>query len=75
MFVPPVPQAIFVVGDIAISGREDEYKESGVILDGLVDTLGLQRSDVFLVPGNHDVDRNTCKGGMNRSYLQALRER
>lgn len=56
----PAPDAVFVTGDVAFSGASHsgtEYDEATAWLDRLVASLGLDRSDVYLVPGNHDVVR------------------
>ena len=49
---------IFATGDIANSGRTEEYKLATRFFDALLDAAGLQRCRLFVVPGNHDVDRN-----------------
>lgn len=48
---------IFVTGDIAQSGSDAEYRLAEEFLGRLCQTLGLPRSAVFMVPGNHDVFR------------------
>ncbi|WP_394823664.1 metallophosphoesterase family protein [Pendulispora albinea] len=60
----PKPQVILVTGDIAATGDEpklgqsaDEYVVAARWLDQFAETFGLHRSDVLVVPGNHDVQR------------------
>lgn len=48
---------IIVSGDLAHSGQADEYLRVEAFLDDLVERVGLTRNDVFIVPGNHDIDR------------------
>jgi hypothetical protein len=48
---------IFVTGDIAFSGRRRQYDEALVWLAQVAEAVGLPRSAVRVVPGNHDVDR------------------
>ncbi len=48
---------VFVTGDVAQSGSEAEYRLAEDFLGRLCQVLGLPRSAVFLVPGNHDVYR------------------
>ena len=57
----PVPNAIFITGDIAFSGAVralDEYDRARDWLNSIADALHLTSRDVFLVPGNHDVQRD-----------------
>jgi tetratricopeptide (TPR) repeat protein len=48
---------VVITGDIAFSGRTDEYALVKVFLDRVLDALSLAKSHLFLVPGNHDIDR------------------
>ena len=52
------PDFIVVTGDIAFSGREAEYKLASQFFDSLLETTGLGKDRLFLIPGNHDVDRS-----------------
>ena len=57
----PTPNAIFITGDIAFSGAvraRDEYDRARDWLNSVADALHLTPRDVFLVPGNHDVQRD-----------------
>lgn len=51
------PDFIVVTGDIAFSGQKVEYELAQQFFDNLLQTTGLTRDRLFLVPGNHDVDR------------------
>ncbi|MCW2751668.1 MAG: hypothetical protein JWR83_2778 [Aeromicrobium sp.] len=58
------PDLVFITGDVAFSGDEkkpgqvgNEYRDAGAWVDSVVATLGLQLQDVYIVPGNHDVQR------------------
>src|SRR5262245_41261366 len=52
------PQLLFVTGDVAWRGAPQEYEAAQRLLDALGEALGLPlRTRAFLVPGNHDVDR------------------
>lgn len=48
---------IFVTGDVAFSGRPEEYARAEAYLADLCAAAGLPRSAMHIVPGNHDVDR------------------
>jgi predicted phosphodiesterase/energy-coupling factor transporter ATP-binding protein EcfA2 len=66
------PDLLFVTGDVASRGRREEYDGAFVVLEKLTHALGLERREhVFLVPGNHDVDRSRI-GGMASLHHQAL---
>ncbi len=52
------PDAIFVCGDISFSANSTEYDTAKVFLFELCDKLKINKTQVFCVPGNHDVDRN-----------------
>ena len=46
-----------VTGDIAKTGREEEYAIAGAFFGGLLATLEIDPERLFIVPGNHDVNR------------------
>lgn len=48
---------VIVTGDIAYAGTTKEYLEAGKWLDRLTEAVGCGRSDVQVIPGNHDIDR------------------
>lgn len=52
------PDLLFVTGDIAFSGKEAEYLLAEEFLTELTSRLSLSKDQVFLVPGNHDIDRD-----------------
>lgn len=58
---------IFVTGDLAQSGRAEEYVLVVELLTRLMAATGVPRERVFVVPGNHDVDR-----GVGRWLLRTL---
>ena len=55
------PDLICFTGDIAYSGQSHEYAEATLFFDELLTRLGVDKSRLFVVPGNHDVDRNVNK--------------
>ena len=59
--------AVFFSGDLAFSGKRHEYEQVVPWLDSVLDAAGLsgQRDRLFVVPGNHDIDRDV----INRSPL------
>ena len=56
-----VPDLIFATGDIAQNGKAKEYESATKFFDDLLDAAGLNRDRLFIVPGNHDVDRKSGK--------------
>ena len=47
---------VIVTGDIAYGGKSSEYEVAGTWLDRLTEIVGCARSEVQVVPGNHDID-------------------
>lgn len=56
------PDLIFATGDIAYSGKASEYTLAEQFFDELLKSAGLPRKCLYVVPGNHDVDRAIAKG-------------
>jgi calcineurin-like phosphoesterase family protein len=54
-------EGILVTGDIAFSGRIDEYENAKKFLKQITDIFSIKQSAVFCVPGNHDVDQSVPK--------------
>jgi 3',5'-cyclic AMP phosphodiesterase CpdA len=52
---------IFITGDIAFSGAADDYAVVAPFLADLLDATGVPPAHLFVVPGNHDVDRGTSQ--------------
>jgi 3',5'-cyclic AMP phosphodiesterase CpdA len=51
------PDLIFATGDISNSGKAREYEQATKFFDDLLKAAGLGKERLFIVPGNHDVDR------------------
>lgn len=49
---------ILVGGDIAFSGCKEEYKKAKDFLEEITEIFGIDKSSVYCVPGNHDVDQS-----------------
>src|SRR5438046_3193274 len=52
------PDLIFITGDIAFSGKPEQYVNASALLTKISTTLEVPPHRVFLVPGNHDIDRS-----------------
>jgi hypothetical protein len=57
----PFPDVVFFTGDIAFSGKSREYDGAKGFFEELLDLLDLKEDRLFLIPGNHDVDRDATK--------------
>ena len=57
-----VPDVVFATGDVADSGKSAEYELAERFFDDLLNVLDLDKSRLFVVPGNHDVDRDLGVG-------------
>ena len=49
---------IFITGDIAYTGIKSEYEIAQEKIKYILETTGCSKNNVFVVPGNHDLDRN-----------------
>lgn len=65
------PDVIFVTGDLAWSGKTEEYQEVEDFLRELLEITQLTPERLFVVPGNHDVDRSAVEG--NGYHTAAVR--
>ncbi|HRI63398.1 MAG TPA: metallophosphoesterase, partial [Polyangium sp.] len=65
----PIPESMFVTGDIAFSGSAEQYAEGSVWLDKVAATLAITRERIFVVPGNHDIDRTVDRNDRNVARL------
>jgi predicted phosphodiesterase len=65
---------ILVSGDVAFSGQSAEYDTAKAWLGQLCASLGCSAEDVWVVPGNHDVDRGEVrKNRLVQSVRKQLR--
>jgi len=72
----PAPDVILVTGDIAFSGAgrsATEYEEARAWLLALGKAVGVPAERIFLVPGNHDVNRAADKDRDTRRLVEQLR--
>lgn len=67
---------IWLTGDIAFAGQADEYAFAYQWLEEMLcPAAGCRIEDVFVIPGNHDVDRKAEAGPAQVIARQALRNR
>lgn len=62
---------VIVTGDIAFSGKQDQYVNAANWLDRLTEAIGCAKTEVILVPGNHDIDRSAITYGC-KLLLEAI---
>jgi len=60
------PDLIFATGDIANTGSAAEYQLATKFFDRLLEAAGLSKERLYVVPGNHDCNRNKGKGLFKR---------
>jgi predicted MPP superfamily phosphohydrolase/energy-coupling factor transporter ATP-binding protein EcfA2 len=70
------PEVIVVTGDIAYSGKETQYQSVKKFFDVLLKKMNLSDDRLFIVPGNHDVDRKRYRKSDVLTYenMAALNE-
>ena len=56
------PDLVFATGDIAHAGKVHEYDLATQFFDALIEAAGVDRRHLFVIPGNHDVDRDLGVG-------------
>lgn len=56
-----VPDYVFITGDVAHSGKKEQFDEAWSWLDELAKRLRIGLDRMLLVPGNHDVDRELVR--------------
>ena len=62
--------AILIGGDVAFRAAPDEYKTARDWIQQLSEISGCPKERVFVVPGNHDVDRAIIKGSVQIQNVQ-----
>lgn len=67
------PSFVIVTGDVAFSGKPQEYDQANQFFERLLTQCGLHRDRLFVVPGNHDVDRSKFSHA-SKSIFRLLRE-
>ena len=56
-----VADFILATGDIAFSGKTDEYVLAASFFDAVSTAAGVPKERIFCIPGNHDIDRDRQK--------------
>ena len=58
--------AVLICGDIAFSGKNDEYEKSKKFIGEICKNVGCKQCQVFVVPGNHDKLRKEGKPSLRK---------
>lgn len=61
---------IIVTGDVAFSGKTPEYEIASKWLKKLAQITKSAPEDIWVIPGNHDIDRNTIERSLNIPEMQ-----
>lgn len=61
---------LLICGDIAFSGEKEQYTKAKTYIEDICDKIKLNRSEVYVVPGNHDKQRNAGKPAL-RNLIQS----
>lgn len=56
--VARTPDLLFITGDVAFSGRSDEYAKAEEFIGELRTATSVPQERLFIVPGNHDINRD-----------------
>lgn len=52
------PNILIITGDIAYSGKPEEYNLAKTFIDKACQLCEIETERIFIIPGNHDVDRS-----------------
>jgi predicted MPP superfamily phosphohydrolase len=64
------PDIIFITGDLTHSAKKDEYEIAEVFCEKLLEITGVDKENLFIIPGNHDVNRQEVKPLHTKSWYQ-----
>lgn len=64
------PNIIFITGDLVYSGQTKEYEVAKEFCEQLLTITGLTKQQLFIVAGNHDVNRKEIKPLHIESYYK-----
>ncbi len=66
---------VLVTGDIAFSGQRAEYERAGSWLLDFCRAIGCPTESVWVVPGNHDVDRKIADSKVTKTLHESIRSK
>lgn len=65
---------LLITGDIAYAGKRHEYDNAADWLDKLAQAIGCEKTDVQVVPGNHDIDWDHISSGCQMMIDAIIKE-
>lgn len=65
---------IIITGDYRNYNKDDDYSKALGFLTKIVDVFGVKKQDVFLVPGNHDVEPYKFREEAIAKILKGIKE-
>lgn len=68
------PAAIIISGDIAFAGQKEEYAAALSWLEEICSKSNTDLSKIFLVPGNHDIDRGMAENKVTASLRKTIND-
>lgn len=68
------PNIIVISGDIAFSGKAEEYTKAKEFIDKIAQLCGISLEGIFIIPGNHDVDRSKIEKKYFNWFYKFTRE-
>lgn len=57
------PNILIITGDIAYSGKKQEYIQAKEFINKIAVFCEIEVDNIFIIPGNHDVDRSKIGAG------------
>ncbi len=66
---------VLVTGDVAFSGQRTEYDKAASWLLEFCQAIGCPDESVWVVPGNHDVDRKTANSKVTKTFHENIRSK
>jgi hypothetical protein len=64
---------VLITGDVAFSGTDTQYEQAAGWLRDLCVRLGIPPWDVWVIPGNHDIQRSETRSPEQRNLRSAFR--
>jgi len=68
------PNIIVLTGDIAFSGKVEEYAKAKEFIDKIAQFCSIGVEGIFIIPGNHDVDRSKIEKKFFNWFYKFTRE-
>ncbi|MBX7205485.1 MAG: metallophosphoesterase [Bacteroidia bacterium] len=68
------PNMLVLTGDIAFSGKTEEYTKAKEFIDKIAQYCGIGVEGIFIIPGNHDVDRSKLEKASFNWYYKFTNE-